>query len=53
MIYLEKFCPSLSTLTTLKPELGGRAMLSITGFTDIVALLSALLVRGLGVLFMH
>jgi ferrous iron transport protein B len=41
------YLPCLATLSTLKRELGARAMLTIGALTVVIALLSALLLRGL------
>jgi len=42
------YIPCLATLAVLKKELGTRAMLYITALTVVVALIAAMIVRGLG-----
>jgi ferrous iron transport protein B len=51
-VFVVFYLPCLSTLAVLRKELGTRPMLQIAGFTVLVALAAALLVRGLGVLFL-
>jgi ferrous iron transport protein B len=49
-VFVVFYIPCLPTLSSLRRELGWRAMFSIAGFTVVVALLAALLARGLGFL---
>ncbi|MDO9348874.1 MAG: nucleoside recognition domain-containing protein, partial [Anaerolineales bacterium] len=46
-VFVVFYIPCLPTLSALRRELGGKAMFAIAGFTVIVALLAALLARGL------
>ena len=45
------YLPCLATLSILRRELGTRAMLTISALTVVVALLAALLVRGVAIVF--
>jgi Fe2+ transport system protein B len=44
------YLPCLATLSALKRELGTRAMLAIGALTVVIALASALLIRGIAFL---
>ena len=46
------YLPCLATLSILRRELGTRAMLTISALTVIVALLAALLARGVAIVFL-
>ena len=46
------YLPCLATLAVLRRELGTRAMLMISALTVVVALLAALLVRGVAIIFL-
>jgi ferrous iron transport protein B len=46
------YLPCLATLAVLRRELGIRAMLTISALTVIVALLAALIVRGVAIIFL-
>lgn len=47
-VFVVSYIPCLPTLTALKKELGSKKMLSIAGFTLIVALVASLFARGVG-----
>jgi ferrous iron transport protein B len=51
-VFVVFYIPCLPTLVVLRKELGTRSMLQIAGFTVLVAMAAALLVRGLGALFL-
>jgi ferrous iron transport protein B len=51
-VFVVFYIPCLPTLTALKKELGSREMLSIAGFTLIVALVASLIARGVGFLIL-
>jgi ferrous iron transport protein B len=46
------YLPCLATLAVLRRELGTRAMLTISALTVIIAMLAALLVRGVAIIFL-
>jgi ferrous iron transport protein B len=47
-VFVVFYIPCLPTLSSLRRELGWRAMFAIAGFTVVIALLAALFVRGSG-----
>jgi ferrous iron transport protein B len=49
-VFVVFYIPCLATLSALRRELGWKTMLAIAGFTVVVALIAALLVRGFGFL---
>jgi ferrous iron transport protein B len=52
-VFVVFYIPCLPTLSALRRELGGRAMLSIAGFTVVVAMAAALLARALAFLILQ
>jgi Fe2+ transport system protein B len=46
------YLPCLATLSILRRELGTRAMLTISALTVVVALLAALIVRGVAIVLL-
>jgi ferrous iron transport protein B len=51
-VFVVFYVPCLATLATLKKELNTRDMLSIAGLTVIIAMIAALMARGIAVIFL-
>lgn len=51
-VFVVFYVPCLATLVTLKKELNTRDMLSIAGLTVIIAMIAALMARGIAVIFL-
>ena len=50
-VFVMFYVPCLATLAALRRELGTKAMLSITGMTIVIATITALLARGVAIIF--
>ena len=50
-VFVMFYIPCLATLSALRRELGTKDMLTITGLTVVIAMVTALLARGVAMMF--
>jgi ferrous iron transport protein B len=51
-VFVVFYIPCLATLSALRRELGWKSMVAVSGLTVVIATFAALLVRGIGILFL-